>query len=119
MNCSVCGSPLLFDRVVFRCECGVYVHAYCADKHIVTSHRPELEEGYADLNGDFHLKHRPEAVPVAALAEGLASDAEGEGGVFEEELVAGVDVAKVTESEVGAEAEAEAEDEAGAGEDDR
>jgi hypothetical protein len=110
MNCSVCGSPLLFDRVVFRCECGAYIHAYCADKHIVDSHRPELEEGYADLNGEFHLKHQPVAVAVAALEEGQASDAEagdeeGEGEVFEEELVADADVSEVTEGEVEDEAE--------------
>ena len=64
MNCSVCGSPLLFDRVVLRCECGAFVHAYCVDQHILDSHRPQLEEGHADLNGEFHLKHQP----VAALA---------------------------------------------------
>lgn len=69
MNCSVCGSPLLFDRVVFRCECGAYVHAYCVDKHIVSSHRPALEEGYADLNGEFHLKFKP----VVETAPGLSS----------------------------------------------
>ena len=64
MNCSVCGSPLLFDRVVLRCECGAFVHAYCVNQHILDSHRPQLEEGHADLNGEFHLKYQP----VAALA---------------------------------------------------
>ncbi len=61
MNCSACGSPLQFDRVVFRCSCGAYIHAYCVDRHIVDSHRPDLEEGYADLNGEFHPKHKPVA----------------------------------------------------------
>ncbi len=68
MNCSVCGGPLLFDRVVFRCECGAYVHAYCVDKHIVDSHRPDMEEGYADLNGEFHLKHQPVSAAPASVS---------------------------------------------------
>ncbi|NLE94644.1 MAG: hypothetical protein GX600_03015 [Dehalococcoidia bacterium] len=68
MNCSVCGGPLLFDRVVFRCECGAYVHAYCVDKHIVDSHRPDMEEGYADLNGEFHLKHQPANAAVVSMS---------------------------------------------------
>lgn len=110
MNCSVCGSPLLFDRVVFRCECGAYVHAYCLDKHIVNSHRPELEEGYADLNGEFHLKHQPEPEPVAALTEGQSTDddeggvEEDEGVAFEEELVADVIEGEDEEVEDGSEA---------------
>ena len=60
MNCAECGGALLLDRVVFRCSCGVYVHAYCADAHIVHAHRPVLEEGYVDLNGDFRMKVEPE-----------------------------------------------------------
>jgi len=103
MNCSVCGSPLLFDRVVFRCECGTYVHAYCADKHIINAHRPEMEEGYADLNGEFHLKHQPEPAPVAALqavaavSEGETVDGEDEEMSFEEDLVAEADITDVAE----------------------
>ena len=62
MNCVECGSALLLDRVIFRCSCGAYVHAYCADKHIVHAHRPAFEEGFVDLNGDFHLKKEPEVV---------------------------------------------------------
>ncbi len=61
MNCSACGGPLQFNRVVFRCSCGAYIHAYCVDRHVIESHRPELEEGYADLNGEFHPKHEPVA----------------------------------------------------------
>ncbi len=75
MNCSVCGSPLLFDRVVFHCECGAYVHSYCADKHIVESHRPAMEEGHADLNGDFHLKYQPESETIAVVEAAAVSDA--------------------------------------------
>ncbi len=65
MNCSVCGGPLLFSRVAFRCSCGAYVHAYCLDKHILLAHRPEFEEGTVDLNGEFHtIQHKAE--PAAA-----------------------------------------------------
>ncbi len=67
MNCAECGNALLLDRVIFRCSCGAYVHAYCADKHIVHAHRPDFQEGFVDLNGDFHLKQEP--VAVADLQE--------------------------------------------------
>ena len=56
MNCAVCGSPLLFDRVVFHCSCGVFVHAYCWDKHVLQAHRPAFEVGTVDLNGEFKAK---------------------------------------------------------------
>jgi hypothetical protein len=85
MNCSVCGSPLLFDRVVFHCECGAYVHAYCANKHILESHRPEMDEGHADLNGDFHLNSQP--VDEAAAVEPVAEPVAGEKVVDEDEEV--------------------------------
>ena len=94
MNCSVCGSPLLFDRVVFHCECGTYVHAYCVDKHIISSHRPELEEGYADLNGGFHLKYQPVAeVPaITAPADESSTDMLEAQDVADEDLVPGEEV---------------------------
>ena len=53
MNCAVCGSPLLFDRVVFRCSCGAFVHSYCWDKHVLQAHKPTFEMGTVDLNGEF------------------------------------------------------------------
>ncbi len=56
MNCAVCGSPLLFDRVVFHCSCGVFVHAYCWDKHVLQAHRPAFEVGSVDLNSEFKVK---------------------------------------------------------------
>ncbi|PIP49105.1 MAG: hypothetical protein COS87_02645 [Chloroflexi bacterium CG07_land_8_20_14_0_80_45_17] len=56
MNCAVCGSPLLFDRVVFHCSCGVFVHAYCWDKHVLQAHKPAFEVGTVDLNGEFKVK---------------------------------------------------------------
>jgi len=107
MNCSVCGSPLLFDRVVFRCACGTYVHAYCLDKHIIGSHRPELEEGYADLNGEFHLKFQPVAA-VAAIAapEEEASTAQHEDdGATDEDFVPGEQVVTELEQEQSGDAE--------------
>ena len=94
MNCSVCGGPLLFDRVVFKCSCGAYVHAYCVDKHIIDSHRPEMVEGYADLNGEFHPKFEPAPAPVAeAEIEFAEADAaEQETVVDDEDLVPGEQV---------------------------
>jgi hypothetical protein len=53
MNCAVCGKPLPFDRVVFHCSCGAYVHGYCWDKHVLDAHQPSFEKGTVDLNGDF------------------------------------------------------------------
>jgi len=56
MNCSVCGNPLLFDRVVFHCSCGAFVHAYCWDKHVLQAHKPVFEIGTVDLNGEFRAR---------------------------------------------------------------
>jgi len=86
MNCSVCGKPLLFTRVAFKCSCGAYVHAYCLDQHILEAHRPEVEEGYVDLNSDFHPVKVAEPEPEieeAALTEGfeLPGEAEASEGV--------------------------------------
>ena len=53
MNCSVCGNPLLFDRVVFHCSCGSFVHAYCWEKHVLQVHKPAFEVGTVDLSGEF------------------------------------------------------------------
>jgi len=53
MNCTVCGSPLLFDRVVFHCSCGAFVHAYCWDEHVLRAHQPSFEIGSANLDGEF------------------------------------------------------------------
>ena len=56
MNCVVCGNPLLFDRVVFHCSCGVFVHAYCWNEHVLQAHQPAFEVGTVDLNGEFKEK---------------------------------------------------------------
>lgn len=53
MNCSVCGNPLLFDRTIFHCSCGAFVHSYCWDAHILQAHKPSFEIGSVDLNGEF------------------------------------------------------------------
>jgi hypothetical protein len=53
MNCTVCGNPLLFDRVVFHCSCGAFVHAYCWDEHVLQAHQPSFEIGSVNLDGEF------------------------------------------------------------------
>lgn len=74
MNCAVCGSPLLFDRVVFRCSCGVFIHSYCWDKHVLQAHKPTYEIGSMDLNDKFKVIESPvleetQDEQVAALVE--------------------------------------------------
>jgi hypothetical protein len=56
MNCTVCGNPLLFDRVVFHCSCGVFVHAYCWDEHVLQAHQPSYEIGSVNLDGEFSAR---------------------------------------------------------------
>jgi len=53
MNCTVCGNPLLLDRVVFHCSCGAFVHAYCWDAHVLQAHQPSFEIGTVNLDGEF------------------------------------------------------------------
>ena len=53
MNCVVCGNPLLYDRVVFHCSCGAFVHAYCWDEHVLQAHQPSFEIGAVNLDGEF------------------------------------------------------------------
>ena len=53
MNCIVCGNPLPYDRVVFHCSCGVFVHAYCWDAHVLQAHQPSYEIGTVNLDGEF------------------------------------------------------------------
>ena len=93
MNCSVCGGPLLFSRVAFRCSCGAYIHAYCLDKHILLAHRPEFEEGTVDLNGDFHpMSQKVETVPPAESGG-------AEGPVTAEEAGAEMELGEAVEEE--------------------
>ncbi|MBE9513899.1 MAG: hypothetical protein IMY83_02540 [Chloroflexi bacterium] len=55
MNCAVCGNPLLLARAVFHCSCGVFVHAYCWDKHVLQAHQPPFEIGTLGLSGEFRV----------------------------------------------------------------
>ena len=56
MNCTVCGNPLIYDRAVFHCSCGVFVHSYCWDQHVLQAHRPSFEIGSVNLDGDFKVR---------------------------------------------------------------
>ncbi len=53
MNCSVCGNPLTFDRVIFHCSCGMLIHSYCWEKHVLAAHEPSFKLGAMALNGEF------------------------------------------------------------------
>jgi hypothetical protein len=71
MNCIVCGNPLLFDRVVFHCSCGAFVHAYCWDVHVLQAHQPSFEVGSVNLDGEFIARESKveEQVPTAQVSE--------------------------------------------------
>jgi hypothetical protein len=70
MNCTVCGNPLLFDRVVFHCSCGAFVHAYCWDEHVLRAHQPSFEMGAVNLDGEFMARESKveEQVEAAQVA---------------------------------------------------
>ena len=95
MNCTECGAALLLSRVVFRCSCGAYVHAYCADSHIIHAHRPGFEEGHVDLDGDFHLKPEAEVAEELPAPEGV------------DELLMATEIFRVVEEEPKEEVEQE------------
>ena len=102
MNCSVCGGPLLFSRVAFRCSCGAHVHAYCLDSHILVAHRPDFEEGRVDLNGDFHpMEEKVETPKLREEAEVQAEASESAGAevTAEEENATGIEGEEEEESE--------------------
>ncbi len=56
MDCAVCGNELLSDRAVFHCSCGVYLHAYCWNKHVLQAHQPEFVIGVLDMKGEFNVR---------------------------------------------------------------
>ena len=56
MNCTVCGNPLIYDRTVFHCSCGAFIHAYCWDEHVLRAHRPSFEIGSVNLDGEFEAR---------------------------------------------------------------
>jgi hypothetical protein len=67
MNCTVCGNPLIYDRVVFHCSCGVFIHAYCWDDHVLQAHRPPFEIGSVNLDGEFKAKESRKEEQVARV----------------------------------------------------
>jgi hypothetical protein len=56
MSCTICGNPLIYDRVVFHCSCGAFVHAYCWNEHVLQAHRPSFEIGSVNLDGEFKAR---------------------------------------------------------------
>jgi len=76
MNCTVCGNPLLFDRVVFHCSCGAFVHAYCWDEHVLQAHQPSFEMGAVNLDGEFIARESKveEQVSTAQASEEPSSE---------------------------------------------
>jgi len=73
MNCAACGSPLPFSRAIFHCSCGVFVHAYCWEKHVSQAHQPAFETGTVDLNDEFRVS-RVETEQASKIEQ--ASEAE-------------------------------------------
>lgn len=73
MNCTVCGNPLIYDRAVFHCSCGVFVHSYCWDQHVLQAHRPSFEIGSVNLDGEFMVresrKQEQVSIPQATTEE--------------------------------------------------
>lgn len=96
MNCTVCGNPLLFDRVAFHCSCGAFVHAYCWDEHVLQAHRPAFEIGAVNLDGEFMARECGTEAPIAEtqvseeqISEAQASEEQISGDqVSEEQLPA-------------------------------
>ena len=79
MNCTVCGNPLLFDRVVFHCSCGAFVHAYCWDEHVSQAHQPPIETGAVNLDGEFMARESKveEQVSMAQASEEPGPEEQG------------------------------------------
>lgn len=67
MNCTVCGNPLTYDRTVFHCSCGAFVHAYCWDQHVLQAHRPSFEIGSVNLDGEFEATESREEHQVTTV----------------------------------------------------
>jgi len=78
MNCTVCGNPLLYDRVVFHCSCGVFTHSYCWDQHVLQAHRPSFEIGSVNLDGEFKARESRKEQPAskAKVPGGQSSEEE-------------------------------------------
>ncbi|MGB5924553.1 MAG: hypothetical protein WBH01_00410 [Dehalococcoidia bacterium] len=67
MNCTVCGNPLLYDRAVFHCSCGAFMHAYCWDEHVLQAHRPPFEIGSVNLDGEFEARESSKEEQVSKV----------------------------------------------------
>jgi hypothetical protein len=77
MNCTVCGNSLLYDRAVFHCSCGAFIHAYCWDGHVLQAHRPPFEIGTVNLDGEFKAREsQKEEQVLRAQASGKQSSGE-------------------------------------------
>ena len=81
MNCSVCGNPLFPGRVVFRCYCGLYAHAYCWEKHVLESHKPPFDVGTITMDDEF----RPNKIEAEEVSEPAEEGSEP----TEEKLIGG------------------------------
>lgn len=68
MNCDICGNPLLYKRVVFRCQYRALIHAYSWEKHVTQSHTPRFTPGYVALNDKFRPR-KPEIEESRAQVE--------------------------------------------------
>ena len=79
MNCIVCGNPLLYDRVVFHCSCGAFLHAYCWDEHVLQAHQPPFETGTVNLDGEFLARESKvkEQVSMAQVSEEQSLEEQG------------------------------------------
>ena len=76
MNCTVCGNPLIYDRAVFHCSCGVYVHSYCWDQHVLQAHRPSFEIGSVNLDGEFMVRESRKQEQVSIVRATTEQSAE-------------------------------------------
>ena len=77
MNCTVCGNPLIYDRTVFHCSCGTFIHAYCWDEHVLRAHRPSFEIGSVNLDGEFKAREtrREEQILKVQVSQAQSSEA--------------------------------------------
>jgi hypothetical protein len=86
MNCTVCGNPLLFDRVVFHCSCGAFVHAYCWDEHVLQAHQPSFEIGSVNLDGEFIAREESKVEEQVAVAEASEEQSPEEPGMEQQSV---------------------------------
>jgi len=78
MNCTVCGNPLLFDRVVFHCSCGAFVHAYCWDEHVLQAHQPSFEIGAVNLDDEFIARESKAEEQVSKVQDSVEQSPEAQ-----------------------------------------